>query len=210
MRADFLTMDGLEDMTYNDVTSSSSTSYTVNNARKTFQISKQFGELNVRGYGIDAVSVTFPDNELAVVAKIGDTFVISGNTYEVTAAELKTSNTRWKIDGQRAYIETDFATTCDIQRATLSVNSAGAQGETFADTTTSVSCIVMAEDDVSDLMPKLAVRGDLQTTSFFIAQSVTIGPMDRIEYAGRFYRINSIVNEGRVSRLKQIRCQIYA
>lgn len=210
LRSDFLDFDGLEDLTYTDKTTSGGTAYTVNNARKTFQVAKGYGEPAVKGYQIDAVNVTFPVDELAVTAKIGDTFVFGSNTYEVTAAALKTANTRWLVTGERAFIETDFATTCDIQRATLSVNSAGAQVETYADTTSGVSCIVVNNDDVADMIPRLGVRGDKQSLNFYMAQSVTISPTDRIEYSSRFYRVTSIQDEGRVARLKRVVAEIYA
>ncbi len=210
LKADFLTFDGLEDMTYNDVNSSTSTSYTVNNTRKTFQITKAYGESNIRGYLIESVAVTFPVDELAVEAKIGDTFVIDSSTYEVVSTELKTSNTRWRVTGERAYIDSDWDLTCDIQRATLTVNSAGAQVESWADVTTGVAVIVVNNDDVADQINRLGVRGDKQSLNMYMAQSVSVLPMDRIEYSGRYYRIGSIQDEGRIARLKRIVVELLA
>lgn len=208
--ADFLGFDALEDLTYTDKTTSSGTAYTVNNARQTFMANKTFGEPVVRGYAIESVGVTFPVDELSVDAKLGDTFVFDGDTYEVVAADKKTANTRWMITGDRAFIDTDFAVSIDIQRATLSVNSAGAQVETYADTTSGVSAVLVENDDVADMIPRLGVRGDKQSKNFYVAQSVTVSPTDRIEYSSRFYRITSIQDEGRLARLKRVVAEIYA
>lgn len=210
LEADYLGFDALENLTYTDKTTSSGTAYTVNNARKTFQAVQAFGEPAVRGYSIESVALTFPVDELAVTAKVGDTFVFNSNTYEVTDAASKSAATRWMVTGQRAYIETDFATTIDIQRATLSVNSAGAQVETYADTTAGVSCIVANNDDVADMISRLGVRGDKQSLNFYVTQTVTVAPTDRIEYSSRFYRITSIQDENRLARLKRIVAEIYA
>lgn len=209
MKADFLDFDGLEDLTYTDKTTSGGTAYTVNNARKTFQVSKAFGEIAVRGYGIDQVNVTFPVDELAVTAKLGDTFVFGSNTYEVTAAALKTASTRWMVTGERAFIETDFAQTITQQRATLSVDVAGSVTESWS-TVTTHSAIVMQEDDVADLIERLGVSGDKQATTIFVAQSASFLPMDRVLINSRPYRITMIGDEGRVARLLKIRVELYA
>lgn len=209
LKADFLGFDGLSDLTYTDKTTASGTAYTVNNARQTFQTVQGFGEPLIRGYTVSSVGLTFPVDELAVSCKLGDTFVYESQTYEVTEAALKTASTRWQVTGSRAGIDTDFATTCDIQRATLTVNSAGAAVETNADTTASVSVIVVNNDDVADMISRLGVRGDKQSLNFYMAQSVTVSPTDRIEYSSRFYRITSIQDEGRVARLKRVVAEIY-
>lgn len=210
LRDDFLAFDALESFTYVDAATAGNTSYTVQSCRKTFQIVKAFGQANVKGYSLESVGLTFPVANLTPTPKQGDTFTINSTTYEVVDVAKKTANTRWQITGERAFIETDFATTCDIQRATLSVNSAGAQVETYADTTSGVSCIVVNNDDVADMISRLGVRGDKQSLNFYMAQSVTISPTDRIEYSSRFYRVTSIQDEGRVARLKRVVAEIYA
>lgn len=210
LKADFLTIDGLESFTYTDTASGGNTTQTVDNARISWPEVKTWGEPAVRGYQISSVQLTFPVDEITVTPKVGDYVAVDSNTYEVTKADKATAFTRWRLTAERAYIESDWDDTLDIQRATLTVNSAGAQVETYADLTAGVACVVMPEDDVSDQIARLSVRGDMQSISFFVAQTVTVLPMDRIEYAGRFYRINSIIDENRIARLKRIRCQIYA
>lgn len=210
LTADFLTLDGLSSFTYTDTASGGNSTQTVDNARITFPEVKNYGEPAIKGYQISGVSLTFPTGEITVTPKLGDYVAVDSNTYEVMKVEKKTAFTRWRIEAERAYIETDWGTTCDIQRATLSVNSAGAQVETYADTTSNVPCVVVNNDDVADMIPRLGVRGDKQSLNFYMAQTVTVAPTDRIEYASRFYRITSIQDEGRVSRLKRVVAEIYA
>lgn len=207
-RGDLLKADGLQSFTYTDVSTAGSTTQTVDNALITFPVTKAFGEPAVKGYQIDSVSLTFPDDEITVNPTIGDYVSVESVTYEVTQAEKVTAYTRWKLRAERAYVDDAWDQIIHIQRAALTVNSAGAQVETFTTVIGNVPCVVMAEDDVSDVIARLAVRGDLQTSSFFVSQSVNVLPMDRVVYENRNYRINSIIDEGRLSRLKRIRCQL--
>lgn len=209
LKTDFLGFDALEDLTYTDATTSGGSSQTVNNARMTFQVMKSFGETAVKGYQIDSVGVTFPVDELSVTAKLGDTFVMGGNTYEVTEAALKTASTRWQVTGERAFIETDFAVSIALKRFTLSTDVAGSVTETET-TVGTYSAIIMQEDDVADMINRLGVKGDKQATTFFVAQTVPVLPMDFITYSGRDYRITMIGDEGRVARLKKVRVELYA
>lgn len=210
LKADFLDFDSLESLSYTDKTTSGGTAYTVNNARKTFQTVQGFGETNVKGYGIGVVRLTFPVDELAVSCKLGDTFSYQSNTYEVTSAELKTASTRWLVEGARAFIDTDFAQTTSVERATITKDSASGTVKTWAAVYSSQSTIVMDEDDVADMIPRLGVRSDKKTLSFFYPQTLTIEPLDRVVYGGRYYRITQIVDAGRVARLLRIRGELYA
>jgi hypothetical protein len=209
LKRDFLTFDGLEDLTYTDKATAGDTALTVNNARKTFQVKKTFGEPVVKGYGIDSIGVTFPVDELSVTAKMGDTFVFDGNTYEVTSAELKTANTRWMITGDRAFVETDFAVSIGQERATLGVDVAGAVTESWSSVAT-LSAVEMQEDDVADMIDRLGVAGDKQAVTYFVAQAANILPMDRLTVSGRPYRITMIGDQGRAARLQRIRVELYA
>lgn len=210
LKADFLTIDGLESFTYTDTTSGGNTTQTVDNARISWPEVKTWGEPAVRGYQISSVQLTFPVDEISVTPKVGDYVAVDSNTYEVTKADKATAFTRWRLTAERAYIEADWDDTLDIQRATLTVNSAGAQVETYADLTAGVACVVAANDDAADMLARLSVRGDKQSLNFYVAQSVSVLPTDRIEYGSRFYRITSIQDEGRISRLKRIVAEIYA
>lgn len=209
LKRDFLAFDGLEDLTYTDKTTSSGTSYTVNNARMTFQEKKSFGEPVVKGYGVSEIGVTFPVDELSVTAKMGDTFVFGSDTYEVTDASLKTANTRWMVTGVRAYVESDFAVSVVQERATLSVDVAGAVTETWS-TVATLSAIEMQEDDVADMIDRLGVAGDKQSVTYFVAQSASILPMDRLTVNSRPYRITMIGDQGRAARLQRVRVELYA
>lgn len=210
LEQDFLDMDGLQSFTFTDTTNGSNTAETVDNARITFPEVKTFGEPAVRGYLISSVMLTFPVDEITATPREGDYVSVESNTYEVTKVEKATAFTRYRVTAERAYIDADWDATCDIQRATLSVNSAGAAVETYADTTTGVACVVVNNDDVADMISRLGVRGDKQSINFYMAQSVTVSPTDRIEYSSRFYRITSIQDEGRVARLKRVVAEIYA
>ena len=209
LSADFLGFDALESATYIDAATAGNTSYTVDNCRKTFQIVKEFGQANCKGYQIDQVSLTFPVASLSPTAKLGDQFTIGGLTYEVTAAALKTASTRWQISGERAFIETDFSTHVTLQRATLGTDIAGAVTETWGNVG-SYSAIVMQEDDVADMINRLGVAGDKQAITVFLAQTVAALPMDRLLIDLRPYRITMIGDEGRVARLKKVRVELYA
>lgn len=208
LAADFLTFDGLESFTYIDVATAGNTSHTVASCRKTFQLVKAFGQPAVKGYQIDSVGLTFPVANLTPTAKLGDQFTVNSLTYEVTEIAKKTSATRWQVTGERAFIETDFATTVTLQRATLGVDVAGSVTETWGNVG-SYSAIEMQEDDVSDLANRLGTKSDMQATSYYMAQTVPILPMDRLLISGRPYRINMIGNQGRVARLLQVRVQLY-
>lgn len=210
LRNDFLLFDGLQSFTYTDVSTAGSTTQTVDNARITFPVTKAFGEPAVKGYQIDSVSLTFPDDEITVTPTIGDYVSVESTTYEVTNVEKVTAYTRWRLQAERAYVDDAWDLTVDIQRATLSVNSAGAQVETWADVSTGVAAIVVSNDDVSDQINRLGIRGDKQSLNIYVAQSVSVLPMDRIEYNSRYYRINSIQDESKVARLKRIVVELLA
>lgn len=209
-REDLLKADGLQSLTYTDVSTAGSTAQTVDNALVTFPVAKTFGEPAVKGYQIDSVSLTFPDDEITVTPTIGDYVSVESVTYEVTMAEKVTAYTRWRLKAERAYVDDAWDLSCDIQRATLTVNTAGAQVETWADVTTGVAVIVVNNDDVADQISRLGIRGDKQSLNFYMAQSVTVLPMDRIEYSSRYYRVASIQDEGRVARLKRVVVELLA
>ena len=203
-------MDGLTSFTYTDTATAGNSTQTVDNARITFPEAKAFGEPAVRGYQISSVYLTFPTGEITVAPKCGDYVAVDGSTYEVTKAEKATAFTRWKVTAERAYIETDWATTTTVQRATLSKDSASAVVKTWAAVYSNQSTVVLDEDDVADMAERLGVRADKKTITFFYPQSLSIEPLDRIVYGSRNYRITQIVDAGRVARLLKARGELYA
>ena len=90
----------------------------------------------------------------------------------------------------------------------LGVDVAGSVTETWANIG-SYSVIVWDEPDVADMINRLGVKADKQTTTFFFAQTVPVLSMDRIVYENRPYRITAIQNEGLVARLLKVRCELY-
>lgn len=209
LKADFLTIDGLESFTYTDTASGGNSTQTVDNARISWPEVKTWGEPAVRGYQISSVQLTFPVDEITVTPKVGDYVAVDSNTYEVTKADKATAFTRWRLTAERAYLESDHVETVTLQRATLTADVAGSVVETYGNVG-SYSAAIMYEDDVSDVIARLGARGDMQATSVFVAQSVPALPMDRILISNRPYRITMIGSEGRVARLKQLRVQLYA
>lgn len=208
LRNDFLLFDGLQSFTYTDVSTAGSTTQTVDNARITFPVTKAFGEPAVKGYQIDSVSLTFPDNEITVTPTIGDYVSVESTTYEVTNVEKVTAYTRWRLQAERAYVDDAWDLTATVQRATLGVDIAGSVTETWANIG-SYSVIVWDEPDVADMINRLGVKADKQTTTFFFAQTVPVLSMDRIVYENRPYRITAIQDEGLVARLLKVRCELY-
>lgn len=210
VKTDFLGFDGLEDLTYVSTADSGNTTYTVNNARVTFMTTKGYGEPEVKGYQIDEVHVTFPVDELAATAKDADTFTVDGSTYEVMKTECKTARTRWMITGERAFIEDAFAVTCDVERATLALDSASATTKTWVAVYASQTCIVKEDDNTADMIARLGVRSDKGTATFYFPQTLDIQPTDRISYGGRYYRITYQLQQRRVARLQGMRAELYA
>lgn len=210
LKRDFLAFDGLEDLTYVSSADSGNTTYTVNNARITFQTTKGYGEPEVKGYQIDEVHVTFPVDELAVDAKDADTFTVDGNVYEVMKTECRTARTRWMVTGERAFIESAFAQSVDVERATLTLDSASATSKSWAAVYASQTCVVKEDDNTADMIPRLGVRADKGTTTFYFPQTLDIQPTDRIKYGGRYYRITYQGQQRRVARLQFMRAELYA
>ena len=208
-REDLLKADGLQSFTYTDVSTAGSTTQTVDNALITFPVTKAFGEPAVKGYQIDSVSLTFPDDEITVTPTIGDYVSVESVTYEVTQAEKVTAYTRWKLRAERAYVDDAWDQIVTLQRATLTTDVAGAVVETWGNVG-SYSAIIMEEDDVADMINRLGVRGDKQATTVFLSQSVAVLPMDRLLIDSRPYRITMIGDEGRVARLLKVRVELYA
>lgn len=208
-REDLLKADGLQSFTYTDVSTAGSTTQTVDNALITFPVTKAFGEPAVKGYQIDSVTLTFPDDEITVTPTIGDYVSVESVTYEVTMAEKVTAYTRWRLKAERAYIDSDWDGLINVQRAALTVNSAGAHIETYTTVSGNVQAVIVNNDDAADMISRLAVRGDKQSLNFYIANSVAVYPTDRIEYNSRYYRITAIEDENRVARLKRIVAEIY-
>lgn len=209
LKADFLTIDGLESFTYTDTTSGGNTTQTVDNARISWPEVKAWGEPAVRGYQISSVQLTFPVDEISVTPKVGDYVAVDSNTYEVTKADKATAFTRWRLTAERAYLESDWVETVTVQRATLTVDIAGSVVETYANVG-SYSAAIMYEDDVADMINRLGVRGDKQATTVFFAQSVPVLPMDRLLIDSKLYRITMIGDEDKISRLKKVRVELYA
>jgi hypothetical protein len=110
---------------------------------------------------------------------------------------------------QRASLNADYAITVTQQRATLTQDAMGAPVETWG-TVTTHQAIRMDEDDVADMIDRLGVAGDKQAITLFVAQSASFLPMDRILIGSRPYRITLLGDEGRISRLKKIRIELYA
>lgn len=208
-REDLLKADGLQSFTYTDVSTAGSTTQTVDNALITFPVTKAFGQGSVKGYQIDSVSLTFPDDEITVTPTIGDYVSVESVTYEVTQAEKVTAYTRWKLRAERAYVDDAWDQIVTLQRATLTTDVAGAVVETWGNVG-SYSAIIMEEDDVADMINRLGVRGDKQATTVFLSQSVAVLPMDRLLIDSRPYRITMIGDEGRVARLLKVRVELYA
>lgn len=208
-REDLKKADGLQSFTYTDVSTAGSTTQTVDNALITFPVTKAFGQGSVKGYQIDSVSLTFPDDEITVTPTIGDYVSVESVTYEVTQAEKVTAYTRWKLRAERAYVDDAWDQIVTLQRATLTTDVAGAVVETWGNVG-SYSAIIMEEDDVADMINRLGVRGDKQATTVFLSQSVAVLPMDRLLIDSRPYRITMIGDEGRVARLLKVRVELYA
>lgn len=208
-REDLKKADGLQSFTYTDVSTAGSTTQTVDNALITFPVTKAFGQGSVKGYQIDSVSLTFPDDEITVNPTIGDYVSVESVTYEVTQAEKVTAYTRWRLRAERAYVDDAWDQIVTLQRATLTTDVAGAVVETWGNVG-SYSAIIMEEDDVADMINRLGVRGDKQATTVFVAQAVPVLPMDRLLIDSRPYRITMIGDEGRVARLLKVRVELYA
>jgi hypothetical protein len=209
LKADFLSIDGLQSFVYTDAATAGNTTQTVDNARITFTEVKSFGEAAVKGYQISGVSLTFPVDSVTVTPKLGDYVAVDGSTYEVTKADKATAQTRWRLMAERAFIEGDWSGLVNVQRAALPVNAAGAQIETYTTVTGNVQAIIVNNDDAADMLARLSTRGDKQSLNFYMAQSVVVYPTDRIQYNSRNYRITAIEDEGRVARLKRIVAEIY-
>jgi hypothetical protein len=209
LKADFLSIDGLQSFVYTDAATAGNTTQTVDNARITFTEVKSFGEAAVKGYQISGVSLTFPVDSVTVTPKLGDYVAVDGSTYEVTKADKATAQTRWRLMAERAYLEADWVSTVILKRFTLSTDVAGAVTESSY-AIGSYSAAVMQEDDVADMINRLGVKGDKQAITFFMEQTVAVLPMDFITYSGRDYRVTMIGDEGRVGRLKKVRTELYA
>lgn len=210
LKADFLTIDGLESFTYTDTASGGNSTQTVDNARISWPEVKTWGEPAVRGYQISSVQLTFPVDEIVnATPKVGDYVAVDSNTYEVTKADKATAFTRWRLTAERAYLESDWVETVTVQRAVLTEDSAGAPVPTYGNVG-SYSMAVMYEDDVADMINRLGVSGDKQAVTFFCSQAVPVLPMDRILFDGKTYRITMIGDEERIARLKKIRVEQYA
>jgi len=141
--------------------------------------------------------------------KEGDTIQVGSNVYQVTDVELIRRNVIWRVTASRAFIQSAYATSVTLQRATLGVDVAGGVTETWG-TVGTYSAIEMLEDDVADMIDRLGVAGDKQATTYFVAQTVAVLPMDRLLVGGRKYRITMIGDQGRIARLLKIRVELYA
>lgn len=174
-----------------------------------FKTDIKFGETAVPGYGVDAVVTRFPASVLSTAPKEGDTITRSGVVYEVVAVSKMVRDTQWRLECARAYINGDYDVSIVLNRFTLSTDVAGSVTEqSYAIGT--YSAIVMLEDDVADMINRLGIKGDKQSLTFFVDQTVPALPMDMITYSGRDYRITMIGDEGRIARLKKIRVELYA
>lgn len=170
---------------------------------------RSFGSPSVPGYEIDEVVCHFLVSLLSPTPKLGDTITRAGTVYEVTEAKKIGRDVLWRLVTQRASLNADYAITVTQQRATLTQDAMGAPVETWG-TVTTHQAIRMDEDDVADMIDRLGVAGDKQAITLFVAQSASFLPMDRILIGSRPYRITLLGDEGRISRLKKIRIELYA
>lgn len=213
--ADYRTFEGLIPATYTSKTSGGSANYLLTDVFCSNPRIKGFGEPAVKGYMIESNDFRFVLADLAATPKAGDEITVGATTFEVNEVERRrpvdASGTYafWYIKTARAFVDTSWSVSVDVQRATLAVNGAGAEVETFVDIAANVSAIMVFNDDAADMQPRLSIRGDKQSVNFYVAQTVSINPMDRIEYGSRFYRITSIQDEGKLSRLKRLIAEIY-
>jgi len=209
VKRDFLAFDATDGtITYTDVDSGGSTTYTVTNVRKTFQVTEGFGEPQVRGYCIDSVGITFPVDNLSITPKLGDTFDYLGNTYEVTSAELKTANTRWNFTGKRAYLEPGWSTTCLIQRATISQNAAGMDIDSWGTLYASAQCYRNPQNVPQEAFDQLGVVGVNDLSKLYLGPTVSgVRVTDRVTLNGLLYTNTRTQNDARIAMLPEIEIQ---
>jgi len=213
--ADYRTVEGLLSATYISKTSSGSTNYSLTDVFSSNPRTKAMAEPAVKGALIESNDFRFVLADLAATPKAGDEITVGSVTFEVNEVERRRpvdasgNYAFWYVKAARAFVDTSWSVSIDVQRATLSVNAAGAEVETFADVLTNVAAILVYNDDAADMQPRLSIRGDKQSVNFYVAQTVSVNPMDRIEYGSRFYRITSIQDEGKLSRLKRLIAEIY-
>lgn len=211
----FRDIEGLVPATYTSKNTGGSTNYSLTEVFRSQPTVKAMSEPAVKGTLLESLSFRFVASDLAATPKAGDEITCDSVAFEVGDVQRLRpvdSNGRgafWKVNAARAFVDDAWDESIVLKRFTLSTDVAGSVTET-ASTIGTYAAIAMQEDDVADMINRLGVKGDKQAITFFVAQTVPALPMDFITYNSRDYRVTMIGDEGRLSRLKKIRVELYA
>lgn len=165
-------------------------------------IKTRFGVDSVPCYQTDSFVTRFASTYLSTAPKLGDTITRNAVVYEVVDVQKLVELSQWRLECTRAYLNSDYSTTCTIKRATVGQTAAGVDNASLSNFATGVACYLYGgfNQHVEDVLDVIGVQDN---AILYMATASGVRASDVIVLGGVNYEITKVEKDGRIAQLPE-------